>query len=191
MRSGLQSPGAVPLLAVLVAALLSITPNLCESWMKPGSSPSIGMYIFLLQGWAQSLLIVYFFRRLWSWIEYIFIWIRIDHITTKRCLRAIYNQHDYQHRSIVAAGLPGYHFNFVLIQTSTILRLFVTTNTEASRKLKWASSHHSRVDTNHNIAWIYAPSSGQAQLDRALLRSKFSFRPTWEKRACQFVQPRG
>ncbi|KAE8549438.1 hypothetical protein TMatcc_000439 [Talaromyces marneffei ATCC 18224] len=44
MRSGLQSPGAVPLLAVLVAALLSITPNLCESWMKPGSSPSIEDY---------------------------------------------------------------------------------------------------------------------------------------------------
>ncbi|KAF3392933.1 hypothetical protein DPV78_009705 [Talaromyces pinophilus] len=41
MRSGLQTPCAVPLLAVLVAALLSITPNLCEAWTKPGSSPSI------------------------------------------------------------------------------------------------------------------------------------------------------
>lgn len=44
MRSGLQTPGAIPLLAVLVAALLSITPNLCEAWTKPGSSPSIGVY---------------------------------------------------------------------------------------------------------------------------------------------------
>lgn len=39
MRSGLQTPGAIPLLAVLVAALLSITPDLCEAWTKPGSSP--------------------------------------------------------------------------------------------------------------------------------------------------------
>ncbi|QKX55936.1 uncharacterized protein TRUGW13939_03035 [Talaromyces rugulosus] len=36
MRSGLQTPGAIPLLAMLVAALLSMTPIVCEAWSKPG-----------------------------------------------------------------------------------------------------------------------------------------------------------
>lgn len=36
MRSGLQTPGAIPLLAMLVAALLSMTPIVCEAWANPG-----------------------------------------------------------------------------------------------------------------------------------------------------------
>lgn len=59
MRSGLQTPGAVPLLAVLVAALLSITPNLCEAWTKPGSSPNIGTHFSALNFKFLSLLILY------------------------------------------------------------------------------------------------------------------------------------
>ncbi|KAH8697377.1 hypothetical protein BGW36DRAFT_378571 [Talaromyces proteolyticus] len=34
MRSGLQNPGAIPLLAMLVAALLSVTPIVCEAWTR-------------------------------------------------------------------------------------------------------------------------------------------------------------
>jgi hypothetical protein len=32
MRSGLQNPGAIPLLAMVVAVLLSLTPMVCEAW---------------------------------------------------------------------------------------------------------------------------------------------------------------
>jgi hypothetical protein len=32
MPSGLQHPGAIALLAIVVAALLSLTPMVCEAW---------------------------------------------------------------------------------------------------------------------------------------------------------------
>jgi hypothetical protein len=32
MRSGLQNPGAIPLIALVIAMLFAATPILCEGW---------------------------------------------------------------------------------------------------------------------------------------------------------------
>jgi len=39
MRSGLQKPGAIPLLALLVFALLRLAPVLPQAWDSQTSSP--------------------------------------------------------------------------------------------------------------------------------------------------------
>lgn len=50
MRSGLQNPGAIPLLAVLVASLFSLMPIVCEALGKledfPGIGHSVGSSIY-------------------------------------------------------------------------------------------------------------------------------------------------